>query len=166
MTATLTLPHGLIEPALLSERDARGNETITEFAHWDPHAAILAVLADAKAGGPAHPNLDDATRATEVAEAVVRSLRRGRTVDLYYEDVSEAGTFKSVMTSLGCVVLLAVLGVIPLALAGPALGLPWTIYIAYAIPVVLVAFVFVQLFRFAIREPADAGGFADSSPPE
>jgi myo-inositol 2-dehydrogenase/D-chiro-inositol 1-dehydrogenase len=90
----------------------------------------------------------------EVAEAAFRSLRKGRTVDLHYEEVSEAGTFKAVMTSLGCLVLVATLLALPLALAGPALGLDWTLVFAYAIPPVLVGFLLLQLFRFALR----AGG--------
>ncbi|MBV8318945.1 MAG: hypothetical protein JOZ53_28750, partial [Planctomycetaceae bacterium] len=89
--------------------------------------------------------------ATELAEATVRSLRRGRTVDLHHEEISEEGTFKSVMTSFGCVILLCILVALPAALVGPALGLPWTIYIAYAIPPVLIGFIFLQLLRFVIR---------------
>ena len=108
-----------------------------------------------------HPDLADGTRAMEVSEGVARSLRRGRTVELHYEEISEAGTFKSVMTSVGCLVLFAVLFALPLALAGPALGIGWTIYIAYAIPPILVVFVASQFLRFAIR---DRG--AGKTPPE
>src|SRR5262249_21708225 len=93
---------------------------------------------------------------------VVRSLRRGRTVELHYEEVSEAGTFKSVMTSLGCLVLLAALALMPLALTGPALGLRWTIYLAYAIPPALVLFVALQALRFAIRDRSDLPGTAQA----
>ena len=45
----------------------------------------------------------------ELSEAVVRSLRRGRTIDLHYEAISEEASFKSIMTSTGCVLLLGVL---------------------------------------------------------
>jgi myo-inositol 2-dehydrogenase/D-chiro-inositol 1-dehydrogenase len=150
---TLQLPPGLDGPSRLVRREPDGRETASEFGLWDPRRAILGVLADARAGREAHPDLAVATRATEVAEGVVRSLRRGRTVELHYEDVSEAATFKGVMTSLGCLVLLGSLFAVPLALAGPALGFPWTIYLAYAIPPALVGFTLVQLLRFAIREP-------------
>ena len=51
-----------------------------------------------------------------------RSLRRGRTIDLHYEAISEESSFKSIMTSTGCVILLVVLLILPLALAGPCLG--------------------------------------------
>jgi myo-inositol 2-dehydrogenase/D-chiro-inositol 1-dehydrogenase len=101
----------------------------------------------------------------ELSEAVARSLRRGRTVDLYYEEISEIGTFKSVMTSVGCAVLLSILVVLPIALAGPPLGIGWTIYLAYLIPPVLIAFVFLQLLRFAVRNPkAPESRDADAPP--
>jgi predicted dehydrogenase len=141
--------------ARVVRRTSRSGEGTTELAPWDPHAAILAVLAGSieSPDQAIHPDLIDATRAMELSEATVRSLRRGRTVDLHYEEISEAGTFKGVMTSVGCVLLMTVLAALPVALVGPALGYPWTIYIAYAIPPVLVIFVLMQLLRFAVRTP-------------
>src|SRR5262249_17206815 len=92
-------------------------------------------------------------RAMELSEAVNRSLRRSRTVELHYETISEDATFKSVMTSTGCLVFLATLLVLPLAMAGPPLGLPWTLYIPYLIPPALVLFILLQTLRLAIRRP-------------
>jgi myo-inositol 2-dehydrogenase/D-chiro-inositol 1-dehydrogenase len=150
---TLELPAATpAEPSRLTRREADGSVAVFDLPAWDPHEAMLAVLADAAAGRHTHPDLADGTRAMEVTEGVVRSLRRGRTVDLYYEEISEAGTFKSVMTSVGCLVLLSILVIIPLALAGPALGMGWTIYLAYVIPPMLVGFVLLQALRFAIRD--------------
>ena len=99
--------------------------------------------------------LGDGTRAMELSEAVARSLRRGRTIDLHYESISEESSFKSIMTSTGCMILLAIMLMLPLALAGPPLGFPWTIYIAYVIPPVLLLFAVLQVLRLGIRkEPA------------
>ncbi len=123
---------------------------------WDPHQAIFAsMLAATGRGGavnPPGPSLHDATRAMELAEATARSLRKGRTVDLHYERISEEASFKSVMTSTGCMLFIGSLLVLPLALAGPPLGFAWTIYIAYLIPVLLVLFVILQTLRFAVRK--------------
>ena len=154
---TLELSPRFDGPSRLVRRGPDGRETVAQLDPWDPHAAILHALAEAVAGRPTVPDLADGIRATEIAEGVVRSLRRGRTVELHYEEISEAGTFKSIMTSLGCLFLLAILVVVPIALAGPTLGIPWLIYIAYAVPPVLIGFVFIQLLRFAIREPARDG---------
>ena len=123
---------------------------------WDQHQAIfaslLATTGKSAAVNPLGPSLHDATRAMELAEAAARSLRKGRTVDLHYEPISEEASFKSVMTSTGCMLFIGSLLVLPLAFAGPPLGFAWTIYIAYLIPVLLVIFVILQTLRFAIRK--------------
>ena len=49
--------------------------------------------------------------------------------------------------------LLSPLVALPLALAGPALGLGWTRYVAYVIPPALIAFLLLQTLRFALRPP-------------
>jgi len=51
-----------------------------------------------------------AARALELTETIERCLKKGRTVDLYAEDYTESSTFKGTMTSLGCGLLLAGLG--------------------------------------------------------
>jgi myo-inositol 2-dehydrogenase/D-chiro-inositol 1-dehydrogenase len=125
---------------------------------WDSHAAIVETLVAAsehrgESPRPAPgPSLNDGTRAMELSEAVVRSLRRGRTIELHYEAISEEASFKSIMTSTGCTILLAALVILPLALAGPALGVNGTIYLAYLIPPVLVLFAVLQVLRFGIRK--------------
>jgi len=154
---SLTLEHDadFLGPARLIRR-VSGHDEAETLAPWDPRGAILDALSDALAGRPSRPDLLDGTRAMELAEAAARSLRRGRTVDLHYEEVSEAGNFKTVMTSTGCMLLLTILVVLPLALAGPALGMGWTIYLAWAMPPLLAAFILVQLLRFAIKPAAAA----------
>ena len=158
---TLELPADLDGPARLTRRGADGDPEVETLDPWDSKAALLAVLDAASAGRAVHPDLADATRAMEVTEGVVRSLRRGRTVELHYEEISEAGTFKSVMTSVGCMALLSILVIVPLALAGPALGIGGTIYLAYVIPPLLIVFVLLQFLRFAVRREPE-----ETAPPE
>jgi predicted dehydrogenase len=151
---SLRLEHDpdLSGPSRLIRRMPRDGETATEIGPWDPHAAIFETLRRAASGDEtAHPDLLDGTRAMELAEAARRSLKRGRTIDLFYEEMSELGNFKSVMTGLGCGLLLSILVIVPIALAGPALGAPWTIYLAWAIPPLLVVFVLLQLLRFGLK---------------
>lgn len=163
-SSTLEFGLDLTEPARLVITGNDRRESIRDFGPWDAKADLLSVLTDAVAGRSVHPDLADGTRAMEISEAVSRSLRRGRTVELHYEEISEQGTFKSVMTSVGCLVLLSILFVLPLALAGPALGIGWTIYLAYFIPPVLVGFILLQLLRFATRGPASPPEGSDTSP--
>ncbi|MDX2037942.1 MAG: hypothetical protein SFX72_14945 [Isosphaeraceae bacterium] len=122
---------------------------------WDPRELMLRVFADVVGDAGAGFDLIDGTRAMELAEGAARSLRRGRTIDLHYEKVSEEANFKTVMTSVGCMILLGILVTLPLALAGPALGLDWLIYAAYAIPPILIAFGLLQLLKLGVRRPED-----------
>jgi len=156
-------PDTFTEARLVRQVEQQG-EVTTDLPAWSPHQALLSILDQAihshEEGGP-HPDLFDGTRAMEVTEAVVRSLRRGRTVDLHYEVISEASNFKSVMTSAGCMLLLGILFVLPIALAGPALGMNWTLYLAYAILPILILFALLQFLRFAANDqppppPTDA----------
>lgn len=134
-----------------------------ELPRWDAREAIMAVLAssmgrrDPVAELPG-PNLLDGTRAMELSEAANRSLRRDRTVELHYESISEDATFKSVMTSTGCLIFLAILLVLPVAMVGPAIGMGWTLYIPYLIPPALVLFILSQTLRLAIRRAGGDGG--------
>lgn len=57
----------------------------------------------------------DAARAIEVADAVPRSLAKGRAVDLHQEEFSELGTFRGTMASAGCGLILLALGLLVIA---------------------------------------------------
>jgi len=59
------------------------------------------------------------TRTSETVEATHTSLRRRRTIDLYFETTSERSIFKSQMTAMGCGLLLATLfGLVAFLLLG------------------------------------------------
>jgi myo-inositol 2-dehydrogenase/D-chiro-inositol 1-dehydrogenase len=157
---TLEFDPGLERPAELIRDAPPQPPAVAPLPHWDPREAIVAVLASSvgrrdvgelKLPGP---NLEDGTRATELAEAAVRSLRRGRTIEVHHESISEEANFKSVMTSAGCLIFLGSLVLLPLAMAGPPLGLKWTLFIPYLIPPVLVIFVMLQTLRLAMRHPS------------
>lgn len=51
----------------------------------------------------------DACRAVEAMEAAVRSLERGRTIELYNEEHSEESSFRGVMAASGCLLLMTTL---------------------------------------------------------
>lgn len=140
-------------PSTLLRRSAAESEVATDLGTWDPKAALLRSFAAAGQGVDARPNLLDGTRAMEVMEAAERSLRKGRTIDMFYEEMSEAGNFKSVMASTGCAVLLGTMFLYIASRMGPAIGLNWTEYLAWLIPPVLVLFVAAQLLRLGLRSP-------------
>lgn len=77
---------------------------------WDQangSAAALDELAQALATREAGESWLDACRDMELAETAERSALRGRTIELYQEEHSEAGTFKGVMSVGGCFMLTA-----------------------------------------------------------
>jgi hypothetical protein len=103
----------------------------------------------------------DACRDQEVAEAIDRSLLKGRTVELLSEEPTQAGSFKGVMAIGGCLMLfLALLGVLGATLV-EGLGLPlrdWAVWQFW--PVFLVAplalFLVLQLLCLAVPAGPDA----------
>jgi hypothetical protein len=49
--------------------------------------------------------MDAFSASLELTDAISKSLRRRRTVDVYFDTGSERGVFKSQMTAIGCGVL-------------------------------------------------------------
>ena len=68
----------------------------------------------------------------ELAEAVEKSLRRRRTVDVHFDSGSERGVFKSQMTAIGCGVLMFMMfGMIAYLIVAQLKDLPkWALHIA------------------------------------
>jgi hypothetical protein len=68
------------------------------------------------------PRWNDLTRLFEIAEAMQRSLRRRRTIDLQFETTSERSQFKTHMATIGCgVILWTMFGIMGLLFAGAVL---------------------------------------------
>ena len=111
---------------------------------WQPEEQALAALEAAIGGAPAAPDWLEASRDVELAEAIGRSLKKGRTVELHNEDYTEQATFKGTMTSLGCGVLMAALVMLPVAAVAAKLGCPWARYWAWILLAMLVLFLAMQ----------------------
>jgi predicted dehydrogenase len=152
---TLTLEHDISfdGPARLVRKSTKEGESGIELGPWDAKAAILRALEEADPSGEATPGLGDGTRAMEVAEAAARSLRKGRTIDLHYEEMSEVGNFKSVMTSTGCALLLIAMVLLFASAALPWMGFEKGAYIAWVVPPALVLFMLFQFLRYGIKSP-------------
>lgn len=107
--------------------------------------------------------MSEFSNSLEIAGALVRSLRRRRTIDVYFDGISEKGVFKTQMTAIGCGVLgYAMFGLVAYLLFAqlfkPA---DWVLQIARALwigPVVL--FLCAQLLLPIARERA-SGAPAD-----
>ncbi len=104
-----------------SEQTYSNGETLDEMAaqgeavsHEEVPAGqlLLNVLEDPGSGGRTSGGTDvedfnwsDVVRAYEQLHAVRKSIRKGRTIELHFEDTSERSQFKSQMTAIGCGVL-------------------------------------------------------------
>lgn len=91
----------------------------------------------------------------EVTNGLAKSLRRRRTVDVYFDGISERGVFKTQMTAIGCGVLgYATFGMIAYLIFAQLLSPPdWVLQIARILwfaPVVL--FLLAQLLLPIARE--------------
>jgi len=80
-------------------------------------------------GGPDIPEKSplwgELARAVEIVDAVERSVRRRRTIDVYFETPSERGIFKTQMTAVGCCLLMLTLAaVVGYLLAAATIEMP------------------------------------------
>ena len=98
---------------------------------------------------------EDACRALELEDAVERSARRGRTIELHNEMVTERETFKSMMAAGGCGLLLWVMMLLLIAGIVEGLQLPFRDSFLWKLwPMMLFAplgiFLLLQLLQLAI----------------
>jgi predicted dehydrogenase len=82
-------------------------------------------------------------RAVELVDAVERSVRRRRTIDVYFETPSERGIFKTQMTAVGCSLLMLTLAAVVFYLL-----FAWTIPMPPLMKRVLVILIFLPLGAF------------------
>jgi predicted dehydrogenase len=103
---------------------------------------------------------NELARTVELVDAVERSVRRRRTIDVYFETPSERGVFKTQMTAVGCSLLVLTLVAVVIYLsAAAALAIPPLVkkIVAVLIFVPLGIFLAMQLLFFVTR-PATRDG--------
>ncbi|MBL8829138.1 MAG: hypothetical protein JNM18_19300 [Planctomycetaceae bacterium] len=110
---------------------------------------LIDELSQRLAGTTAAPTWLDACRDAELADAVDRSAVKGKTIELYLEDVNEENTFKGMMAAGGCFLLLFTLPLIVLATTFTNLELPLVEYWPYGLLLILAVFLVLQTLRLA-----------------
>lgn len=134
------------------ETQTSGAPQRQEFEGRDSADVVLAQFAAAIDKQPIAPDWVDACRAVELTETIARSLQKSRTIELYYEDYTEEATFKGLMASLGCglllltMMLLVLVGVLE-QMRVPGLGV-WR----YGLVAVLAVFLGLQLLLLAAKK--------------
>jgi len=159
--ASLQMPADGAWQLQLATGGAAQAATIDEF---DPAASALTELAAAVAAhGPA-PSWQAATQALELVEALARSVRTGRLVELRIDARTEQGNFKGVMSALGCSLLLGGLGILAvLAIFGEALGQIVGRVVFVGLLVTFAMFLVLQ-FLGRLAEPTARSGPSDDEP--
>jgi predicted dehydrogenase len=108
-------PRGMHEmPADAEETSAHAGTWLLEtFTSSLAPQTISTSPAEVLPDEPAQPTLwGELARAVELVDAVDRSVRRRRTIDVYFETPSERGIFKTQMTAVGCSLLMLTLAAV------------------------------------------------------
>jgi predicted dehydrogenase len=88
----------------------------------------------------------DATAAMEVVDAIELSLQKGRTIEIYPQQLTEQLAFRGVMSAFGCGLLLVMLFVLLVAgVLGDALNIPLIRFWPWALLFVLAMFLLLQV---------------------
>ncbi len=126
------------------------NTDISESSELLPRIAFLCSNRAACSGW-----METFSATLELAEAVDKSLRRRRTVDVHFDTGSERGVFKSQMTAIGCGVLtFMMLGMVAYLIVAQLVKLPdWVLHIARILWITpLVIFLIAQLLLPVARQ--------------
>lgn len=124
---------------------------------WNTAEASLDILAEALSG-PSEPDWVDAARSVELTETIGRSLAKGRTIELHFEEYTEQGTFKGTMTSLGCGLLVLGMLLLGVVAIGEQAGVPYTKYWPYLLLGAFGFFLLLQLLMLVFNKPATGNG--------
>lgn len=125
--------------------------------------AMLRDIQQNLAADPVSPTIvnrwQDACHAGELAEGAQQSLRRGRTIQLHFEEHSEQQTFKGVMAIGGCSILLLTLLTLPAMAVMDSLGLPfgkhvwWRLWPIYLLAPAVLLLAAQSLWRVFATQP-------------
>jgi predicted dehydrogenase len=105
---------------------ATSEESTDEAGAWLLERFVASVGGGAKRPAGASGSLwEELACAVELVEAVERSVRRRRTIDVYFETPSERSLFKTQMTAVGCsLIVLTLLAVVLYLVLAATIGMP------------------------------------------
>jgi predicted dehydrogenase len=157
--ATLRMPEGdSAQQDSWRVEETSGNPTTERIDGTAAPAAAIAALEQALAGSTPPDDWEDAVRAAQLTEAVERSLRRGRVISLEFDEHTEEGTFKGVMATLGCGLLLLapVVSLLPAAVIHRFTGLSFGDAWLRTLGVVLAFFLLLQFCLLLIPKKSES----------
>ncbi|HEX5470653.1 MAG TPA: hypothetical protein VFW73_02145, partial [Lacipirellulaceae bacterium] len=153
----------------------KGETTDEPLDSYDSARAAIVRLSDA-VGAPqteqraSASTWETATRAMEVVDAAELSLQKGRTIEVYQQQLTERLAFRGTMAAMGCgLMLVAFVAVIVVAILGGAEGvvrrrlLPsWPLMML----AVLAFFLLLQAVPLLARKPNHDGTSSQNNPPD
>jgi predicted dehydrogenase len=162
-----------VPPAWQLETTEEGQHDDQPLEEFDPASAAVARLSenvaashsDRRAGSS---TWDAATRAMEVVDAAELSLQKGRTIEVFQQQLTERLAFRGTMAAIGCgLLVLTFLAAVIVAILGGAEGIvrqrlapAWPL----ALLLVLAFFLFLQAMPLLARK-SNRGDESKPSPP-
>lgn len=139
--------------------DIQENESLDVFDPADHAIARLArAVGQSQAIDKANASTwEDATRSMEVVDAAELSLQKGRTIEVFQQQLTERLAFRGTMAAIGCgVMLIAFFALVVIAIVGVAEGdvrpkivSAWSLILL----AVLAFFLLLQAVPFLVRRP-------------
>ena len=162
-------------PVWQIETSKNGNRDHQSLENYDPALAAIRRLSDAVADSQARAdrNLnstwDAVTRAMEVVDAAELSLQKGRTVEVFQQQLTERLAFRGTMAALGCgLLLLAFLVLVGVGIIGGIEGIQrrqlvtsWSIVLL----AMLAFFLLLQAVPFLAGKSGRAAAEPQAQPP-
>ena len=148
-TAEKPLPPGMmtIKPARRDDHQlvlqvAQNDQALRCVPIMEPAAVLDRIVMATQSRELCGKWMEEFSITRELGEAVTKSLRRRRTVDVHFDSGSEKGVFKSQMTAMGCGVLIfMMLGMVAYLIVAQLVPLPDTVLhilrILWIMPLVL-----------------------------
>ena len=154
--ATLMIRPGSLNPSTEPElKIQRSNEPVQHLSISGQHPALPRLNWLFKNRDACDKWMGSFSVSLELAEAVKKSLRRRRTVDVHFDSGSERGVFKSQMTAMGCGVLTFMMfGMVAYLVVAQLTSLPtWVLHVARALWIApLVIFLLAQALLPVARD--------------
>ncbi len=122
-----------------------GEEEEVVFDEHQPARSAIAAFAESLGGGAAGSTWRRATRAMELADSIELSLRKGRTIEVHFQVLSEQTAFRGTMAMFGCGLLLVLPLLVVLAgILGDVFGVPLLEYWYVPVLALMVLFLVFQ----------------------
>jgi len=162
-------------PAALTVRHSSGDNESVPTALPDPanvsdgrlQGSVLGnVVARLSDSAACQVGMEQFSNTLELMEGIEKSLRRRRTVDVYFDGVSERSAFKTQMTAIGCGVLTYLMfGMVAFLIVAKVANLPsWALQLGRILWIApLVLYLFAQLLLPLARERTATTGSSTTS---